>query len=80
MRRYVNFGNVIVEILWKKFVRVRRKTWCVKEEKKKKELWQFSCRNMRGTVKRGTWNFNRNLENFGAHKERELVEGGDKIW
>ena len=34
---------------------------------------------MKGTAKRGTWNFSRNLENFGAHKERELVEGGDKI-
>ena len=50
------------------------------EERKNLQLWQFSCRNMRGTVKRGTWNFSRNLENFGAHKERELVEGGDKLW
>ena len=49
-------------------------------EGKNLQLWQFSCRNMREIVKRGTWNFNKNLENFGAHKERELVEGGEGIW
>ena len=80
---------------WEKnFVREEKDMMCQREkknwivaiplpklwERKNLQLWQFNCRNMKGTAKRGTWNFSRNLENFGAHKERELVEGGDKIW
>ena len=45
-------------------------------ERKYLQLWQFS--------KKRNLKFQQpccqNLEKFGAHKKRELVEGGEKIW
>ena len=88
MMRDVNFNNIIVEILIKSKSGERDMMWQKgRREKKKRIVGKKICNCGNSIVE--TWekwwkeihqHGCRNLGNFGAHKERELVEGGEKIW
>ena len=67
-KKKLNCGNTIVEIRrQKKFaiVTIQLPIYESNSKKRNLEVQQPCCRN---------------LEKFRAHKKRELVEGGEKIW
>ena len=96
MRREANFGNVITKILRKSKREERGMMWQKEKKfncsntiaeirrEKKFAFVTIQLPKYERNNKNGNLEFRQpccqNLEKFGAHKKRELVEGGEKIW